>query len=100
MGMNGGIHDALNLTEKLAAVIGGADEALLDRYERQRRPIALDYVQQATIRNRQVLSERDPAVRRGALDDLRNTAADPSLARDFLLRTSMIASVRKAASLS
>jgi 3-(3-hydroxy-phenyl)propionate hydroxylase len=100
MGMNGGIHDALNLTEKLAAVIGGADEALLDRYERQRRPIALDYVQQATIRNRQVLSERDPAVRRGVLDDLRNTAADPSLARDFLLRTSMIASVRKAASLS
>jgi 2-polyprenyl-6-methoxyphenol hydroxylase-like FAD-dependent oxidoreductase len=100
MGMNGGIHDALNLSEKLAAVIGGADEALLDRYERQRRPIAIEYVQQATIRNRQVLNERDPAVRRRVLDDLRSTAEDPAKAHDFLLRTSMIASVRKAASLA
>jgi 2-polyprenyl-6-methoxyphenol hydroxylase-like FAD-dependent oxidoreductase len=99
MGMNGGIHDALNLTEKLAEVLGGADAALLDRYERQRRPIAIEYVQQATVRNREVLNERDPAVRRRALDELRGIAEDPVKAREFLLRSSMIASLRKAASL-
>jgi 2-polyprenyl-6-methoxyphenol hydroxylase-like FAD-dependent oxidoreductase len=99
MGMNGGIHDALNLTEKLAEVLDGADAALLDRYERQRRPVAIEYVQQATVRNREVLNERDPAVRRRALDELRGIAEDPVKAREFLLRSSMIASLRKAASL-
>ena len=42
MGMNGGIHDAVNLTERLARVIAGeahADE--LDRYDRQRRLVTL-----------------------------------------------------------
>ena len=47
-----------------------------------------------------LLNERDPAVRRGVLDDLRSTAEDPAKAHEFLLRTSMIASVRKAASLA
>src|SRR5580765_7345332 len=50
MGMNGGIHDAFNLAEKLAAVIAGhAGEDELDRYERQRRPVALEYVNKITI---------------------------------------------------
>src|SRR5918999_2113664 len=38
MGMNGGIHDAFNLADKLVSVIqGGEPPAALDRYERQRR---------------------------------------------------------------
>src|SRR5204863_8977471 len=50
MGMNGGVHDAFNIAGKLAAVIKGEttmDE--LDRYERQRRPVALEYVNRITI---------------------------------------------------
>ena len=39
MGMNGGIHDAMNLCSKLLRVIDGADPALLDRYHRQRHTI-------------------------------------------------------------
>ncbi|TMG74631.1 MAG: FAD-dependent monooxygenase, partial [Betaproteobacteria bacterium] len=40
MGMNGGIHDAFNLAEKLAAVLRGEQPgAELERYERQRRPV-------------------------------------------------------------
>ncbi|MFH8839331.1 FAD-dependent oxidoreductase [Streptomyces sp. NPDC017868] len=40
-GMNTGIQDAHNLAWKLAAVLrGGAPEALLDSYERERRPVA------------------------------------------------------------
>ncbi len=39
-GMNTGIQDAYNLGWKLAAVLGGADEALLDSYQDERLPIA------------------------------------------------------------
>ena len=100
MGLNGGIHDALNLTEKLAAVIDGADPKLLDLYERQRRPIAIESVQQQTMRNRDILAQRDPRVRASAHDELRRTAADPGLAKQYLLRSSMISSLRRAAEIS
>ncbi|MEU9047420.1 MULTISPECIES: FAD-dependent monooxygenase [unclassified Kitasatospora] len=43
LGMNSGLADADNLGWKLAAVLNGhAPEALLDSYERERRPIAVD----------------------------------------------------------
>ncbi|WP_431304711.1 FAD-dependent oxidoreductase [Sediminicoccus sp. BL-A-41-H5] len=94
MGMNGGIHDALNLAEKLAAVWRGAPPATMGRYERQRRKVALDVVQQQALRNRSILNQRDPAVRQAFLDDLRATVADPARHRAHLLRTSMIQSLR------
>ena len=94
MGMNGGIHDAFNLAEKLAQVWRGADAALLGRYERQRQKVARDVVQQQALRNRATLNQRDPAVRRASLDELRATAEDPARHKDYLMRTSMIASLR------
>lgn len=97
MGMNGGIHDAFNLTEKLAAVWAGADDRLLDRYERQRRTVAVEAVQQHTDRNHRLLSERDPEVRRRALDEFRRIAADPVEARAYMLKSSMITGLRRAA---
>jgi 2-polyprenyl-6-methoxyphenol hydroxylase-like FAD-dependent oxidoreductase len=97
MGMNGGIHDAFNLADKLGAIWAGADERLLDRYERQRRAVAVEAVQQQTHRNQQILSERDPAMRKTSLDALRRTAADPALAREYMLKSSMIAGLRRAA---
>jgi 3-(3-hydroxy-phenyl)propionate hydroxylase len=42
------------------------------------------------------LEERDPAVRRRNHDELRRSAEDPDLARKFLLRTSLIESIREA----
>jgi len=39
-GMNTGMQDAYNLGWKLAAAIGGADDALLDTYEEERLPVA------------------------------------------------------------
>ena len=97
MGMNGGIHDAFNLADKLAEIYAGADEALLDRYERQRRTVAIEAVQQQTNRNHQILSERDPATRAKSLDAMRHTAADPALARAYMLKSSMIAGLQRAA---
>lgn len=95
MGMNGGIHDAINLADKLASVIRReAPIELLDRYERQRRKVALEAVQAQTKRNRQMMAERDPQVRKAYHDELRRTAGDPEAHRAYLLRSSMIQSLR------
>ena len=40
LGMNTGIQDSYNLGWKLAAVLSGADEALLDTYQEERLPVA------------------------------------------------------------
>jgi 3-(3-hydroxy-phenyl)propionate hydroxylase len=95
-GLNGGIHDAINLAGKLGPVCRGeADSTLLDRYERQRRTVNIEYVQDGSIRNLKTLAERDPAARRQRFDEIRRANADPALAKEFLLRSSMIASVRR-----
>jgi 3-(3-hydroxy-phenyl)propionate hydroxylase len=97
MGMNSGIHDAINLADKLIAMARGeADDSVLDRYERQRRHVAVEHTQAQTIRNRRLLAEKDPAVRRHTHDELRRTADDPVLARKFLLRTALFDSLREA----
>jgi 3-(3-hydroxy-phenyl)propionate hydroxylase len=97
MGMNSGIHDAFNLAEKLVSILRGeADADILGRYERQRRHVALQHTQAQTMRNKRLLTEKDPAVRRKNHDELRRTAEDPKLARAFLLRSSLIESLREA----
>ncbi len=69
---------------------------MLDRYERQRRHVAVQHTQAQTIRNKRLLAETDPAVRKRNQDELRRTAEDPALARAFLLRASLIESLREA----
>ena len=96
MGMNGGIQDAFNLADKFKHIWAGADDALLDRYDRQRRTVAVEAVQQQTHRNQQIISERDPKTRKKSLDAMRKIAADKTSAREYLLRSSMIASMRRA----
>jgi 2-polyprenyl-6-methoxyphenol hydroxylase-like FAD-dependent oxidoreductase len=97
MGLNGGIQDAVNLADKLIRIIlDGAPERLLDLYNLQRRTVAIEFVQEQSIANKKRLEARDPEVRRRNLDELRASAADPERARQFLLRTSMIASQHRA----
>lgn len=101
MGMNGGLHDVLNLAAKLVAVHRGeADEASLDRYERQRRPIAIEYINASTARNKKALEERDPEARARSQAEMRRTADDPEAARAFLRRSSMIEALRASAAIS
>jgi 3-(3-hydroxy-phenyl)propionate hydroxylase len=101
MGLNGSIHDAVNIAEKLVRIWHeGADAApLLDLYDRQRRPINIQAVQAMSIRNKRLLEERDPKVRAERLAELRAIAADPARAKAYLLDTSMINSVRAAAAI-
>jgi 2-polyprenyl-6-methoxyphenol hydroxylase-like FAD-dependent oxidoreductase len=97
LGLNCGIHDALELAETLQLVVSGqAGEELLDRYERRRRPLNIEYVQQQTVANKKRLEERDPKVRQANFDELRRAVADPRLHKQFLMRSSLIESVRKA----
>jgi 3-(3-hydroxy-phenyl)propionate hydroxylase len=101
MGLNGGLQDGANLSDKLARILlDRAPERLLDTYDRQRRTVAIEFVQEQSIANKKRLEESDPDIRKRNLDDLRAMAADPARARQFLLRTSMIASQRRADALA
>jgi len=100
MGMNGGIHDAINLSARLARVWRGeAPDAELDRYDRQRRLVTLEYVQKHTIQNKRNLESADPDEQARFRAEMRAIAADPARTRDYLLRISMIASLKRAAEL-
>ena len=91
MGMNGGIHDGVNLADKLVRMYGGGEtEELLNLYDRQRRPIAIEYVQAQTMRNKKNLEETDPNIRRQRRDELRDVANNVEKSRELLLQTSMI----------
>jgi 3-(3-hydroxy-phenyl)propionate hydroxylase len=97
LGMNSGIHDAMNLAEKLNDIFNGhADPTVLDRYSRQRRKAQTDFVQAQSIANKQTLEERDPLVRRRHLDGLRHTSEDVTLHKQFLYRSLMFDSLRAA----
>jgi 3-(3-hydroxy-phenyl)propionate hydroxylase len=97
MGMNSGIHDVFNATEKIARILDGEDrDELLDHYTRQRHMVAVEYVQSASIRNKRQLEERDPAVRRQRLEELRVIANDRDKARDYLLRSTLYESLERA----
>lgn len=100
MGMNGGIHDAWYLSDLLIRVAKGADPAILDCYERTRRPIARDDIVAQADANRTRMNTQDPEKRRAYLHELRDIAADPARARTFLLRSSMIEGLKKAEALA
>jgi 3-(3-hydroxy-phenyl)propionate hydroxylase len=100
MGLNGGIHDAYNLASTLVEIFKGAPLELLGRYERQRRKVALDVVQQTALRNRAILNTREPAAREAYYNDLRATVADPVRHKDYLMRTSLISSLRDVAKIA
>jgi len=93
MGMNGGIHDAINLTERLADVWHGQSGATeLERFDRQRRLVTLEYIETQSIKNKHNLESDGEEFGRA----LRDIAADRDRTYDYLLRVSMIASLRRA----
>ena len=57
MGLNGGVHDAINLVDKIRKIYDGAEaESMFGLYERQRRQVCVDTVQQQSIRNRKMMA--------------------------------------------
>jgi 3-(3-hydroxy-phenyl)propionate hydroxylase len=101
LGLNFGIHDAVELTGLLGRVLRReAPVDSLDLYDRHRRPLNIEFVQQQTIANKKRMEEKDPAARARNFEQLAATAADPVAHRAFLLRASLIDSVRKRASVT
>ena len=95
MGMNGGIHDAWNLADKLIRIHHGEKiDPLLDEYDQQRRGICVRFVQEQTMNNKKMLEAKDPDAQRKRQRELMAIAADPARARAFLLKSSMIESLR------
>jgi len=101
MGMNGGIHDGLNIAEKLVRIWRGeGDAGLLAQYDRQRRPMAKKFVQAQSIQNKELLEANDMTERRRRLDALAAVAGDSDACHDYLLKSSLISMVREADSVA
>ena len=93
MGMNGGIHDAINLTSRMIDVWHGTKtDAELEGYDRQRRLVTLEYIEKQSIQNKRNLESDGTEFKR----TLREIAAEKAETYAYLLRVSMIASLRRA----
>ena len=98
LGLNFGIHDAVELTRLLGRVIRDeAPAAVLDDYDRHRRPLNIEFVQQQTVANKKRLEEKDPNARARDFEQLRRTADDPAAHRAHVRRASLLESVRRRA---
>ena len=100
-GLNSGIHDAISLGQTLARVVKGEEgDDALDRYNRQRQQANVTYVQELSVRNKKNLEEKDPMLRAQRMQELRTVCADPIKAREYLLNSSMINSIKRAQSVA
>jgi 3-(3-hydroxy-phenyl)propionate hydroxylase len=96
MGMNGGVHDGVNVSEKLVQILNeGASDDLLDLYDRQRRPIAIEYVQAHSIRNKKIMEEKDPSIRKQRQDEIKAVLDDQEKSLELMMQVSMINSINK-----
>ncbi|UYP20245.1 FAD-dependent monooxygenase [Rhodococcus sp. Z13] len=91
MGMNSGIHDGMLLADVLLA---GADSDALDEWAANRRAVALEFVGEETEGNWEALREDDEERRARKREEWRALEADHGAQREFLLRSSMLASLK------
>jgi 3-(3-hydroxy-phenyl)propionate hydroxylase len=93
-GMNSGIHDVWNLTDKLCAILqdGAEPGPLLERYDRQRRTVMQEFVQAQSIRNKQDLEIGDDESRRRRQENLEVLMTNDEKRRAYLLTQSMVSS--------
>lgn len=96
MGMNGGLHDAFNLAERLVRIVKeGADyEQEFAHYDRQRKDLAVRFVQEHTIQNKKLMESTDPDVQAKRQQWLMEMSLDPVKAKEFLVERAMIQCVR------
>ncbi|MHA6325095.1 FAD-dependent oxidoreductase [Roseivivax sp. CAU 1753] len=96
LGMNSGIHDAINLTEKLVAARDRPEDAdaFFDAYTRERRGIATGYVQAQSMRNKARIEARTPEDRKATIDALRADADDAARHRHWVMEASLIKGLR------
>ncbi len=100
-GMNSGIHDSVNLCDKLVRILRhGGDPQLLELYDRQRRTVTNTFVQTQTIENTKAMSEGWGTAREGRRQLLSGLQSNAAARRHYLLKQSMFTSLNDAAAIS
>ena len=94
-GMNGGIHDAWNLGEKLTLILKNDkdSEKQLDHYDRQRRNVMNSFIQEQTIRNKKMIEEGDHDQQQIVWNEIRSIHCSEELRRNYMLRQTMTQSL-------
>lgn len=96
LGLNTGIHDCMNITKKIGDVwFGRAEANVFERYHRQRHKLATEFLQSVTIENKKRIEESDPEVIKANQNELRDNSENPTKAKAWLMRSSLLSSVRK-----
>ncbi|WP_181350468.1 NAD(P)/FAD-dependent oxidoreductase [Thalassobacillus sp. CUG 92003] len=98
LGLNNGIHDAVDLSKRLVRLLkeGSNDrEEELKTYNNVRKKVAIDYIRQISERNTKVMKEKDEIRRLELQQEVTEEANNPEKAKKWLLRSAMIASVRE-----
>ncbi|HYQ62468.1 NAD(P)/FAD-dependent oxidoreductase [Actinophytocola sp.] len=95
MGLNGGIHDAFDLSVQLTGFLDGtADETALDLWATRRRKAAVETVQRITHRTTTALAEGDELERQRFQRQMQETVADPERAKAWMMDAAMISNAR------
>ena len=99
MGMNGGIHDAFNLGEKLVKILrhSGPMDHLLDLYDAQRRGICVDFIQARTKENKRIMESKDASVQEQRRAKFRKLAQSQADQDEYILESAMIRSLEQCA---
>jgi len=93
-GMNGGLHDAWNLAEKLDGIINHKkDQDLLNLYDRQRRTVMNDFIQKQTIRNKKMIEETGDVKNSSEWMRMRKIHENENERREYMLRQCMTQSL-------
>ncbi len=94
-GMNGGLHDAWNVSWKLKSIIkdGKNPQELLSLYDKQRRAVMGEFVQSQTIRNKKMIEESGTNKEKSEWTNMRAVHADPNARREFMFRQCMAKSL-------
>ncbi|MEM9533968.1 MAG: FAD-dependent monooxygenase, partial [Pseudomonadota bacterium] len=97
LGMNSGIHDVWSLQEKLVHCLKhGHDPAAFDLWGLRRRTITNSFIQAQTMQNKELLEHGAEEGHARRFARMKATRDDPQKRYEFLLRQSMIASLRDA----
>jgi 3-(3-hydroxy-phenyl)propionate hydroxylase len=97
MGMNGGIHDAINLAEKLVEVIkNGKDRHdMLDLYDRQRRGICEKFILKHTSQNKKLMEAKEEGIQKSRQEKLMLACSDDTIGKNYVMESSMIDCLRE-----
>jgi|TARA_B110000438_G_scaffold93499_1_gene92978 3-(3-hydroxy-phenyl)propionate hydroxylase len=96
LGMNSGLHDAWNLSQKLGLIINHKhSKDLLGQFDRQRRAVMNDFIQRQTIKNKKMIEESGETNFQSQWDEMRIIQADKTKRKEYMLEQSMTNSLQR-----